>query len=105
MSDSELEPVMVTMTFRTESAAELTAVLAKYVVLSRTHPGSRNIDLVASVTNPGRLLIVEKWDSAEAQQAHFDSDDMVEMARACQGLLTAAPEIDLHEGISMHDLA
>ncbi len=105
MSDSELEPVMVTMTFRSDAVAELTAVLAKYVVLSRTHPGSRNIDLVASVTTPGRLLIVEKWDSLETQQAHFDSDDMVEMAKACEGLLTKPPEIDLHEGITMHDLA
>lgn len=105
MSDNEIEPVMVTMTFQTDSAADLTSVLAKYVVLSRNHPGSRNIDLVSSVTNPGRLLIVEKWDSAEAQQAHFDSSDMVEMAQACEGLLSRPPEIDLYEGISMHDLA
>lgn len=105
MNDTEIEPVMVTMTFQTESVAELTSVLAKYVVLSRNHPGNRNIDLVSSVTNPGRLLIVEKWDSSEAQQAHFDSDDMVEMAQSCQGLLTKPPTIDLHEGISMHDLA
>ncbi|MEM9134334.1 MAG: antibiotic biosynthesis monooxygenase family protein [Actinomycetota bacterium] len=105
MSDIELEPVMVTMTFHTDDAAELTSVLAKYVVLSRTHPGSRNIDLVSSVTTPGRLVIVEKWDSTEAQQEHFDSDHMVEMAKSCEGLLNRPPEIDLYEGISMHDLA
>ncbi len=105
MSSVEIDPVMVTLAFETEAAEQLTAVLAKYVVLSRGHDGCRNIDLVASVTRPGHLLVVEKWDSAEAQQAHFDSPDMVEMARACEGLLSAPPVIDLHEGISMHDLA
>ena len=79
-------------------------VLAKYVVLSRMHPGCRNVDLCASVSTPGRFLIVEKWESPTAQRAHFDSADMVEMAEACRGLLAAPPDIELLEGISAHDL-
>ena len=39
------------------------------------------------------------------QQRHFDSSEMVEMARACDGLLRSAPRIDLLHGISAHDLA
>jgi quinol monooxygenase YgiN len=100
---------VVTMAFDSresdEAAADrLMAVLSKYVVLSRNHPGCRNIDLCGSVVNPGRYLIVEKWESAQAQQTHFDSDDMVEMAHSCEGLLERKPEIDLLEGISAHDL-
>ena len=87
------------------SAAQLLGVLSKYVVLARGHAGCRNIDLVASVTQPGRFLLVQKWDSPVAQQAHFDSDDMVEMAQSCRGLLSHAPEVDLWEGLSAHDLA
>ena len=49
-------------------------------------------------------MIVEKWESPEAQQAHFDSPDMVEMAEACGGLLERPPNIDLLESISAHDL-
>jgi hypothetical protein len=30
---------------------------------------------------------------------------MVEMAEACRGLLAQAPDIDLYDGISAHDLA
>jgi hypothetical protein len=30
---------------------------------------------------------------------------MVEMAKACVGLLAAPPDIDLLEGLSAHDLA
>ena len=104
-SDSgDLEPVMVTLTFETHQPDELLSVLARYVVLSRGMAGCRNIDLVASVTRPGRLLVVEKWDSIVHQQAHFDGDVMVDMARACDGLLSAPPEVDLFEAVSMHAL-
>jgi len=101
----EVELTIVTMQFRTERPDALMPVLAKYVVLSRGHDGCRNIDLCASIANPGRFTIIEKWESPEAQRAHFDSADMVEMAKACSGLLVAPPDIDLLEGISAHDLA
>lgn len=103
--DAEIEPVMVTMQFQTDQIEALLAVLSKYVVLSRMDTAARNIDLVASTTRPGRFTIVEKWRSPQAQQAHFDSAVMVEMATACTGLLTAPPDIDLHEPVSMHDLS
>lgn len=103
-SDDEIEPVMVTMTFETEQVTELLAVLSKYVVLSRMDTAARNIDLVASITRPGRFTVIEKWESENAQQAHFDSEVMVDMASACSGLLSNPPDIDLHEAVTMHDL-
>lgn len=103
-ADEEIEPVMVTMTFETERVTDLLAVLSKYVVLSRMDTAARNIDLVASVTRPGRFTVIEKWESEDAQQQHFDSTVMVEMAAACNGLLSSPPDIDLHEAVTMHDL-
>jgi quinol monooxygenase YgiN len=100
----DVELTMVTMVFDSSDADTLLSILAKYVVLSRGHPGCRNIDLCASATTPGRFVVVEKWESPEAQQAHFDSPDMVEMAAACTGLLARPPAIDLLETISAHDL-
>ena len=100
----EIDPVMVTMSFETEQVTELLAVLSKYVVLSRMDSAARNIDLVASVTKPGRFTLIEKWESEDAQQAHFDSDVMIDMATACTGLLSNPPDIDLHEAVTMHDL-
>jgi quinol monooxygenase YgiN len=100
----EIELTIVTLRFDAVDRAKLEAVLARYVVISRTHPGCRNIDLCASVTHPNRYLVVEKWDSEESQRAHFDSDDMVEMARACEGILASPPEIDLLSAVSAHDL-
>lgn len=100
----EVELVVVTLTFDAADVDGLLAVLSKYVVVSRGHPGCRNIDFVASATRPGRFLVIEKWESPEDQRRHFDSADMVEMAEACQGLLSGPPRIDLHEPISAQDL-
>ena len=87
MSTDGLELTIVTMRFDAADPAALLGVLAKYVVLTRMEPACRNVDLCASVTAPGRYLVIQKWDSPEAQRAHFDSPAMVEMAEACRGLL------------------
>jgi quinol monooxygenase YgiN len=100
----DAEITLVTLRFQTADPEKLLGVLSKYVVLSRQQPGCRNIDLTGSVTTPGRFVIIQKWDSPESQRAHFDSPEMVEMAEACAGMLTEAPEIDLLEGLSAHDL-
>lgn len=101
----EIEPIMVTMEFKTDSPDAMLDILSKYVVLCRSQEGCRNVDLVASMTTPGRFLIVQKWESDEHQATHFDSPTMVEMATSCTGLLTEPPNIDLHEAVTMHDLA
>ena len=95
---------VVTLWFHASDPERLAAILARYVVLTRGEPGCRNVDLCASVTRPNRILVIEKWESREAQRAHLDSDVMVEMAKACEGLLAEPPDIDLWDGVSAHDL-
>ncbi|MDQ3106462.1 MAG: antibiotic biosynthesis monooxygenase [Actinomycetota bacterium] len=102
MDDAEI--TLVTLRFQTSDPEKLMGILSKYVVLSRQQDGCRNIDLTGSVTTPGRFVVIQKWDSPESQQAHFNSREMIEMAEACAGLLADAPEIDLLEGLSAHDL-
>lgn len=104
MPDDEVDLTIVTLVFDASDPDRLVSVLANYVVMSRGHPGCRNIDLAASATRPGRFVIIEKWSSPEDQRRHFDSAEMVAMAEACTGLLTAPPIIDLLEGLSAHDL-
>lgn len=98
------EIVLVTLAFDATDPGALLGVLARYVVLSRQQEGCRNIDLCRSSTKDDRFVIIEKWASLEAQQAHFNSSEMVEMARACEGLLARRPDIDLLEGLSAYDL-
>ena len=102
---NDLSIAIVTMRLDAVDPAGLVSVLSKYVVLTRMEPGCRNVDLCASVTHPGRYLVIEKWDSVASQRAHFDGAVMVEMARSCTGLLSGPPDIDLWDGPSAHDLA
>lgn len=103
MSD-EVELTMVTMTFEAVDDEALLAILSKYVVLTRMQDGCRNVDLCASVTRPGRHLVVQKWETPEHQRAHFDSEVMIDMATGCSGVLSHAPDIDLWDATSAHDL-
>jgi quinol monooxygenase YgiN len=100
----EVDLTIVTMHFDTDDDAALLAILSKYVVLTRMQAGCRNVDLCASVTRPGRHLVVQKWERPEFQRAHFDSEVMIDMARSCDGILTSAPDIDLWDATSAHDL-
>ncbi len=100
----EVDLTIVTLRFDAADDAALLAVLSKYVVLTRMHDGCRNVDLCSSVTVPGRHLLVQKWETPGHQRRHFDSQVMVDMARSCEGLLAAPPEVDLWEATSAHDL-
>jgi quinol monooxygenase YgiN len=103
-ANGDVDLTLVSLVFDASDPESVAAVLAKYVVVSRGAPGCRNIDLCASVSRPGRFVVIEKWESAAAQRAHFDSPEMIEMAEACRGVLTRPPEIDLLDPVSAHDL-
>ncbi|HLF41652.1 MAG TPA: antibiotic biosynthesis monooxygenase family protein [Acidimicrobiia bacterium] len=102
----EIRLTVVAGTFdaRPGCEAALAGVLARYVVVSRAQAGCRNIDLVLSLTAPGRFLVYEKWDAPERQQAHMESPTLAEMAAAAGPLLAAPPDFGLFEGVSAHDL-
>jgi quinol monooxygenase YgiN len=106
VSDS-VEVALVTAQFdaRDGAADALCATLSRYVVMTRRESACRNVDLIASATRPGRFLVIEKWDSADAVQAHLDSALMADMAREALPSLLAKPEVDLYDTISAHDLA
>ena len=101
----EIELVVVTMSFDAADMASLIAVLSKYVVLTRMEPGCRNIDMVMSDTHVNRILVIEKWESPDAQNTHFNGTTMVGMATSCDGLLVNKPDIDRWQSMSAHDLA
>lgn len=102
--ENPVDLTVVTMTFDADDETALLAILSKYVVLTRMQDGCRNVDLCSSVTRPGRHLVVQKWETPQHQRVHFDSDVMVDMASACVGVLSSAPDIDLWDATSAHDL-
>jgi len=104
VADLELAVVIGSFEARTGRQGDLAAVLAKYVVLTRRQPACRNVDLVASGSRSARLVVVEKWESADDARAHLDADETVEMAHAARDLLAGPPDLDLYESISAQDL-
>lgn len=100
----DLEIALLTMHFTASDPDALLTNLSKYVVLTRGQDGSRNVDLCASVADPTRFVVIQKWDSEAHARVHIDSDVMIEMAQSCNGVLSSAPTIELLEGISAHDL-
>jgi quinol monooxygenase YgiN len=103
----DLEIAVLTATFDARDGAQdaLFAILARYVVMTRRESGCRNVDLVTSVTHSGRVLVIEKWESAAAAQAHLDSRLMANMAAEVVPLLARRPDLDLYDTVSAHDLA
>jgi quinol monooxygenase YgiN len=102
--DVELAVLTAVLDARPGDEAALAATLSRYVVTARNEDGCRNIDLVVSTTQGGRFTLIEKWASPAAARAHLDGHAMTEMAREAVPLLAAAPQIDLHDTISAHDL-
>ena len=103
MADVDL--TLVTMVFDVSDPGPFLDAAARYVVQTRRHEGCRNVDLAASVTTTGRYVVIEKWESPEAQRVHFDHPDTVAFAEACRGRLERPPILDLLTGLSAHDLA
>ncbi len=104
MTEVEITVVAGIFQARSEQESDLAAILARYVVLTRAETGCRNVDLVASTSQPGRFLVIEKWDDAEAQRDHLNSDVMVTMATAASEVLAGPPDLDLYAVVSAHDL-
>ena len=101
----ELELTLVTMVFDASDGDRLAALLSRYVVTTRNVAGCRNIDLCASVGTPDRFVVIEKWDSPVAHLAHFDSAANEAFAVSVGPVLSRAPQVELLESISAHDLA
>ena len=105
--NDDIEIAILTAVFdaRPDAEEQLAGILARYVVMTRHEPGCRNVDLVISLTAPRRFLVIEKWESTAAVQAHLDSPLMTEMAREALPTLADQPELDLYDTICAHDLA
>lgn len=106
ISETDVELTVMTGIFDAAAGreADLAALLARYVVVSRTEDGCRNIDLVASLLAPGRFLVYEKWESPEAQATHMSGTTMAEMAEGVSGLVSSPPDLGLFVAVSAHDL-
>jgi quinol monooxygenase YgiN len=106
-TDGGLDLTVVTLELdaRDASAVEqLARALARYVVMTRGETGCRNVDLCHSRAHPERFLVVEKWSSSEAHEAHAGGANLSGLASAAAALLARPPTVDVLDAVSAHDL-
>lgn len=77
--ESELDELMVWM--QTESLKE---------------PGCRRYGFYRSVSDPGELIAVEEWESAEALRTHFGAPTVVRFSAELGALVARPPEVKIH---------
>jgi quinol monooxygenase YgiN len=106
MGVGDQEMTVVIGRFRSAAGREgdVAAVLSRYVVVSRGHEGSMNIDLLESESEPDLFIVIQKWADAEFRDSHFNHEDAVVMAESLRGLLAEPPEIVPFAPISAYDL-
>lgn len=66
---------------REEAIEAARAVMAE----TRKEPGCRSYVLAADLEDPGRFVIFEEWESAEALRAHFGTPHMAAFQEAMGG--------------------
>ncbi len=87
--------VVATLTIRPEMRAELIAAAKTCIAETRKEAGNIAYDLHESVTDPAKLVFVERWESAEALVPHRKADHMKAFGRVVVNCLAAPPVIEV----------
>lgn len=98
-------PVVVVATFRVKAGreAEGEAVLRRVIEQTHAHePGCVLYALHRALDDPTRFVVVEKWDSRDDLDAHFEQPYMGEIA-AARDLLAEPPSVWFTEPVAAGD--
>ncbi len=89
--------VMGSVTVREELRAEALEHSAKHVARSRLEQGCISHEVSLDGENPNRLVFIERWETMEDLEQHFQVPASSEFVAAIAGLATVAPEMQLYE--------
>jgi quinol monooxygenase YgiN len=87
--------VLGSVVVRDGSMAEAMALSQRHVRRSRAEPGCIEHNVSIDAERPDRLVFVERWQSAEALQAHFAIPESRSFARDIGQLAIAPPSIEI----------
>ena len=87
--------VVATLTVKPEKRAELIAGAQACVAETRKEAGNIAYDMHESVTEPTKMVFVEKWESHEALPAHEASEHVKAFLRIVVKCLAAPPRIEI----------
>lgn len=90
---SEPLDVIATIEVQPGRADEAVAIFAEYLETVRAEAGCLRYELFRVRRDPDTLVMVEKWESAEALKDHGVAEHFVAMSGRLAGLLASAPAV------------
>jgi quinol monooxygenase YgiN len=75
---------------------ELAAILARFERWSAGEPGCRRYTFAATLADPSRFVLVSEWDSQEAMDAHYKSEEFSDFEVELDGLLARPSELTIY---------
>jgi len=87
--------VVATLTVKPETRAEFIAAATACIEETRKEPGNIAYDMHESVTDPTKMVFVERWENVEATVPHGKAEHMRTFGRVAVKCMTAPPKIEV----------
>ena len=75
---------------------ELTALLERFERWAAGEPGCRRYTFAAALADPSRFVLVSEWDSREALDVHYQSEEFADFQLGLDGLLARPSELTVY---------
>lgn len=93
---------LLDLTVKPGCSAEAVRVLGAILAETMERPGSLGVDIVRDASNPDHLVLVERWRSAEDDEAYRQWRRSLPPNAEFAALLDAAPQLTKFDLISQH---
>ncbi len=87
--------VVATLMVKPEMRAELIEGAKACIAETLKEPGCIAYDLHESVTDPAKVVFVERWENAEALVPHRQTEHMKTFGRIAKNCFAAPPKIEV----------
>jgi quinol monooxygenase YgiN len=77
---------------------ELAAHLERFERWAAGEPGCRRYAFAAALADPSRFLLVSEWESEQALDAHYESEEFADFQLGLDGLLARPSELTVYLG-------
>jgi quinol monooxygenase YgiN len=87
--------IIATLTVKPEACGEVIAGAQACIAETRKEAGNIAYDMHESVTDPTKMVFVERWENVEALVPHRASEHMKTFGRLVAKCLAAPPKIEI----------
>jgi quinol monooxygenase YgiN len=77
---------------------ELAGLLERFERWAAGEPGCRRFTFAAALADPSRFVLVSEWDSEQALDAHYRSEEFADFQFGLDGLLARPSELTVYSG-------